>query len=140
MISAARAAIAGYCVLNDLTERDWIKRSGQLFDGKNDDTFRPIGPWLVTADEIGDPQALSLVLEHNEHPMQSGTTADMIFSIFDLIAHISKLTHLLPGDLIATGTSAGIGALQQPPQFLSAGDSLRLGVEGMGEQRCQVVR
>lgn len=135
----ALACIAGYCVANDLTERGLIRASGQLLDGKGLDGFTPLGPWLVTADEIVDPQALTLTLSVNGVVQQSGTTATMIFPIDEIISHISRRMTLLPGDVILTGTPPGIGMRKKPPRFLSDGDAMALSVAGLGEQR-QTVR
>jgi 2-keto-4-pentenoate hydratase/2-oxohepta-3-ene-1,7-dioic acid hydratase in catechol pathway len=130
----AEAAIAGYCILNDLTERGWIRESGQLFDGKYGDTFSPLGPWMVTADEVPDPEDLSLQLWLNDELRQSGTTADMIFKPADIIRRLSRITTLHPGDILATGTPAGTGMRSQPPTYLQPGDRLRLQIDGLGTQ------
>jgi 2-keto-4-pentenoate hydratase/2-oxohepta-3-ene-1,7-dioic acid hydratase in catechol pathway len=131
--------VAGFCVVNDITERGWIAESGQLLNGKGADTFTPVGPWLVTADEIHDPQNLGIYLERNETRWQDGSTADMIFNLRFLISHISRFMTLLPGDILATGTPAGVGARATPPEFLRPGDTLRLGVEHLGEQCSRVI-
>jgi ureidoglycolate lyase len=131
---AALSAIAGYCILNDVTERGWIRQSGQLFDGKCGDTFSPLGPWLVTADAVPDPAKLSLKLWLNDELRQDGTTADMIFSPAEIISRLSRITTLRAGDIIATGTPAGVGMRSVPPTYLQPGDRLRLQVEGLGEQ------
>jgi len=135
----AMSYVAGFCVINDITERGWIAESGQLLNGKGADTFTPIGPWLVTSDEVPDPQNLGVHLDLNGEKWQDGNTASMIFNIRFLISHISRFMTLLPGDVLATGTPAGVGGRATPPVFLRAGDRMRLGVEGLGEQRSRVV-
>lgn len=137
--SEVSAAIAGYCIMNDLTERGWIRQSGQLFDGKYADTFSPLGPWLVTADQVRDPANLSLKLWLNDELRQAGTTADMIFSPAEIISRLSRVTTLHPGDIIATGTPAGVGMRSQPPTYLQPGDRLRLQIDGLGTQVQQIV-
>ncbi|OIV46791.1 ureidoglycolate lyase [Sodalis sp. TME1] len=129
--------VAGYCVVNDVSERNWqLERGGTWDKGKGYDSFGPIGPWLVTADEIADPQALQLWLEVDGKRYQAGSTATMIFSVKEIISYLSRFMRLLPGDIIATGTPPGVGMGQKPqPVFLRAGQRLRLGVEGLGEQR-----
>lgn len=129
--------VAGYCVVNDVSERNWqLERGGTWDKGKGYDSFGPIGPWLVTADEIGDPQALQLWLEVDGKRYQTGSTATMIFSVQEIVSYLSRFMRLLPGDIIATGTPPGVGMGQKPqPVFLRAGQRLRLGVEGLGEQR-----
>lgn len=135
----APGAIAGYCVVNDLTERAWIRQSGQLFDGKGADTFSPIGPWLVTGEEIGDPSNLALRLWLNGELRQNGTTADMIFSPAEIISRLSRITTLQPGDIITTGTPAGVGMRSVPPTYLQPGDLVRAGIDGLGFQSQSVV-
>ncbi|MBT9431794.1 fumarylacetoacetate hydrolase family protein [Candidatus Sodalis endolongispinus] len=129
--------VAGYCVVNDVSERNWqLERGGTCDKGKGYDSFGPIGPWLVTADEIGDPQALQLWLEVDGKRYQTGSTATMIFTVQEIVSYLSRFMRLLPGDIIATGTPPGVGMGQKPqPVFLRAGQWLRLGVEGLGEQR-----
>lgn len=129
--------VAGYCVVNDVSERNWqLERGGTWDKGKGYDSFGPIGPWLVTADEIADPQALQLWLEVDGKRYQAGSTATMIFSVKEIISYLSRFMRLVPGDIIATGTPPGVGMGQKPqPVFLRAGQRLRLGVEGVGEQR-----
>ncbi|MEN3257386.1 fumarylacetoacetate hydrolase family protein [Sodalis endosymbiont of Spalangia cameroni] len=129
--------VAGYCVVNDVSERNWqLERGGTWDKGKGYDSFGPIGPWLVTADEIADPQALQLWLEVEGKRYQAGSTATMIFSVKEIISYLSRFMRLVPGDIIATGTPPGVGMGQKPqPVFLRAGQRLRLGVEGLGEQR-----
>lgn len=136
----ALAHVAGYCVVNDVSERAYqLARGGSWDKGKGYDSFGPVGPWLVTADEIPDPQALELFLEVNGTLMQSGNTADMIFGIADIISYVSRFITLEPGDIIATGTPHGVGMGMTPPRFLAAGDRLRLGIRGLGEQNQTVV-
>jgi 2-keto-4-pentenoate hydratase/2-oxohepta-3-ene-1,7-dioic acid hydratase in catechol pathway len=129
--------VAGYCVVNDVSERAFqLERGGTWDKGKGCDTFGPVGPWLVTADEVPDPQNLSLWLEVNGRRFQDGHTSQMIFSVAKLIAYISRFCTLYPGDLIASGTPEGVGMGQQPaPIFLQPGDVMRLGVQGLGEQQ-----
>jgi 2,4-didehydro-3-deoxy-L-rhamnonate hydrolase len=130
--------VVGYCVVNDVSERAFqIERGGQWVKGKSADTFCPLGPWLVTADEVADPQRLWLHAELNGELMQDGTTADMIFSCAQLVSYVSQFMTLLPGDVIATGTPAGVGFARG--RFLRPGDLLRLSIEGLGEQRQRVV-
>ena len=129
--------VAGYCVVNDVSERAFqLERGGTWDKGKGCDTFGPVGPWLVTADEVPDPQNLSLWLEVNGRRFQDGHTSQMIFGVAKLIAYISRFCTLYPGDLIASGTPEGVGMGQQPsPIFLKPGDVMRLGVQGLGEQQ-----
>jgi len=129
--------VAGYCVVNDVSEREYqIERGGTWDKGKGCDTFGPVGPWLVTADEVPDPQALSMWLEVNDQRMQSGSTKTMIFGVAHLVSYISRFMTLLPGDLITTGTPPGVGMGKKPkPVYLKAGDTMRLGIEGLGEQQ-----
>ncbi len=132
--------VAGYCVANDVSERVFQhKRGGDWQKGKSCDSFAPLGPWLVTADEVGDPQALRIWLAVNGETMQDGSTAKMIFGIAHLISYISSFMTLMPGDVIITGTPPGVGAGRKPPRFLEPGDVMTLGVEGLGEQRQEVV-
>ncbi len=132
--------VAGYCVLNDVSERAFqLEHEGQWVKGKSADTFAPMGPWLVTADELGDPGALDIWLEVNGHRYQDSNTRHLIFSIPFLIAYISRFMTLAPGDVISTGTPPGVGLGLKPPLYLSAGDTMRLGVAGLGEQRQTVV-
>ena len=132
--------VAGYCVINDVTERDFQSQlSGQWTKGKSCDTFGPIGPWLVTRDEVPDPQNLAMSLDVNGKRMQTGTTATMIFGVAEIIEHLSNLMTLHPGDVISTGTPPGIGAGTKPePVFLKVGDVMELSIDGLGQQR-QVV-
>ena len=132
--------VAGYCVANDVSERVFqLKRGGDWQKGKSCDTFAPLGPWLVTADEVGDPQDLRVRLELNGETMQDGSTAKMIFGVAHLISYISAFMTLMPGDVIITGTPPGVGAGRKPPRFLVPGDVMTLGVEGLGEQRQAVI-
>jgi 2-keto-4-pentenoate hydratase/2-oxohepta-3-ene-1,7-dioic acid hydratase in catechol pathway len=137
----ALTRVAGYCVVNDVSERAYqLERGGgQWTKGKGCPTFGPLGPWLVTADEIPDPQKLSMWLDVNGERMQSGSTATMIFGVRALVSHISQFMILEPGDVIATGTPAGVGAGKRPPRFLKAGDTLSLGIDGLGRQAQRVV-
>ncbi|MCS2171497.1 fumarylacetoacetate hydrolase family protein [Scandinavium sp. TWS1a] len=128
--------IAGYCVINDLSERAFqIERQGQWVKGKSCDTFGPTGPWLVTTDEIPDPQNLNMWLEVDGHRYQQGSTATMVYGVRYLIAYISQFMTLYPGDIISTGTPPGVGMGQTPPVYLKPGQTLRLGIEGLGEQQ-----
>ncbi len=137
--AGAMGVIAGYTILNDVSEREFqLERSGQWVKGKSFDTFAPTGPWLVTPDEVPDPQNLRLWLDVNDQNRQDGNTSAMIFGITHLVSSISSYMTLLPGDIIATGTPPGVGLGQNPPVFLKPGDVMRLGIEGMGEQRQEV--
>lgn len=128
--------IAGYCIVHYVCERDYqMERGGSMDKGKGCPTFGPIGPWLVTADEVGDPQNLSLWLEVNGTPMQQGNSRSMIFSAHEIVAYVSQFMILEPGDIISSGTPPGIGMSQTPPVFLKAGDVVALGIEKLGEQR-----
>ncbi len=132
--------VAGYCVVNDVSERDFqLYRSGQWTKGKSADTFGPIGPWLVTRDEVPDPQNLSIYLEVNDHRYQDGSTRTMHFGVAAVVSHLSQFMSLQPGDVISTGTPPGVGMGQNPPVYLKPGDILELGVEGLGVQRQTVV-
>jgi len=133
--------VAGYCIVNDVSERDFqLKRSGtQWGKGKGCDTFGPTGPWLVTSDEIKDPQNLDMWLDVNGERRQTGNTRTMIFSVAQLVADVSRYMTLLPGDLITTGTPPGVALGMKPPQWLKAGDVVTLGIEGLGEQRQRIV-
>src|SRR5271168_1039575 len=132
----ARKHVAGYCVVNDVSEREFqIERGGQWTKGKSADTFAPIGPWVVTADEVPDPGKLGLWCKVNGTTMQQGTTANMIFGVAHIVSYISHFMTLMPGDVIPTGTPAGVGLGMKPPRFLKAGDNMRLTVTGLGEQR-----
>ena len=132
--------VAGYCIVNDLSERDFqLHRSGQWVKGKSADTFGPIGPWLVTRDEVSDPQNLPMYLEVNGHRYQDGSTRTMHFGVATLISHVSQFMSLQPGDVISTGTPPGVGMGQTPQTYLKPGDSMELGVEGLGVQRQMVI-
>ena len=138
--SEAMDYIAGFCVCNDVSEREFqIERSGQWTKGKGCPTFGPLGPWLVTPDEIKDPQKLDLWLDVNGARQQSGNTAKMIFGIKHIVSYVSQFMTLDPGDVITTGTPAGVALGRKPPNFLKAGDTIRCGVEGLGEQASRVV-
>ena len=127
--------VAGYCVVNDISERDWqIRRGGTWDKGKGYDGFGPIGPWLVTRDEIPDPQALRLWLEVDGRMRQDGSTATMVFGVAALVAYCSTVATLHPGDVITTGTPPGVGMGQKPPTYLRAGQVMRLGIDGLGQQ------
>lgn len=131
--------VAGYCVVHDVSERAFqLERQGQWTKGKSCDTFGPIGPWLVTADEIADPQDLDLWLEVNGERRQTGSTRTMIFGVARLVSYLSQIMTLHPGDILSTGTPPGVGLGMTPPTFLQPGDVVRLGVEGLGVQ-CQTV-
>lgn len=129
--------VAGYCVVNDVSERHWQLERGPTWDkGKGFPTFGPVGPWLVTADEVGDPQALSMWLEVNGKRVQNGSTSTMIFGVAETVAYLSQIMVLEPGDIITTGTPPGVGLGQKPePWYLKAGDVVALGIEKLGEQR-----
>jgi len=132
--------VAGYCIVNDVSERNYqLERGGNWSKGKSCDTFAPIGPWLVTADEVPDPQALVLVCEVSGQLMQQGSTRNMIFSCAQIISYTSQFMTLMPGDIIPTGTPAGVGLGKKPPRFLKPGDRMRLTVSGLGEQRQRVL-
>jgi 2-keto-4-pentenoate hydratase/2-oxohepta-3-ene-1,7-dioic acid hydratase in catechol pathway len=134
------AHVAGYCVVNDLSERAFqLEGTGQWVKGKSADTFGPIGPWLVTADEVANPQNLELWLEVDGREYQRGTTQKMVFGVSFLVSYISRFMSLQPGDIISTGTPPGIGMGQTPPVYLQPGNRVRLGVEGLGEQTQLVV-
>jgi 2-keto-4-pentenoate hydratase/2-oxohepta-3-ene-1,7-dioic acid hydratase in catechol pathway len=132
--------VAGYCVLNDVSERSYqLERGGTWDKGKGCDTFGPIGPWLVTTDEVPDPQARELWLDVNGQPRQRGSTSTMVFGVAALVSYVSRFMTLLPGDVIATGTPPGVGMGRKPPQYLQAGDVMTLGITGLGSQRQRVV-
>ena len=140
-VSTAEALkyVAGYSIINDVSEREFqLERCGQWIKGKSFDGFAPLGPWLVTPDEVPDPQNLRLWLDVSDVRRQDGNTSTMIFGVADIIANISGYMTLLPGDVIATGTPPGVGLGMKPPMFLKPGDVMRLGVEGLGEQRQEV--
>ena len=129
--------VAGYCVVNDLSEREYqLERGGQWDKGKGCDTFGPVGPWLVTADEVSDPQNLDMWLEVNGKRYQSGNTRTMVFTVAQLVSYISRFMTLNPGDVISTGTPPGVGLGQKPdPVYLRPGDRIALGIQGLGQQR-----
>jgi 2-keto-4-pentenoate hydratase/2-oxohepta-3-ene-1,7-dioic acid hydratase in catechol pathway len=132
--------VAGYCVCNDVSEREFqMERGGTWTKGKGCPTFGPLGPWLVTKDEIPDPQNLSMWLDVNGERMQTGTTKTMIFNVAQIVSYVSHFMILEPGDVITTGTPPGVGMGQKPPRFLRAGDVMTLGIEGLGEQRQRLV-
>jgi 2-keto-4-pentenoate hydratase/2-oxohepta-3-ene-1,7-dioic acid hydratase in catechol pathway len=132
--------VAGYCLVNDVSEREYqIERGGQWTKGKSADTYCPVGPYLVTSDEVPDPQKLDLFCKVNDKTMQQGTTANMIFGVAHIVSYISQYMTLMPGDIIPTGTPAGVGLGMKPPVFLKAGDTMHLGIGGLGEQRQRVV-
>ena len=132
--------VAGFCVCNDVSERAYqTERGGQWMKGKGSPTFGPLGPWLVTPDEIPDVQALSMWLDVNGRRAQTGSTATMIFGVRMLVSYISRFLALDPGDVITTGTPPGVGMGMKPPTYLKAGDTIALGIEGLGEQRQTVV-
>ena len=133
--------VAGYCVCNDVSEREYqMERGGTWDKGKGCDTFGPTGPWMVTKDEIADPQALGLWTEVNGKKMQNGSTKTMIFGVVKLVSYISHFITLNPGDVIATGTPPGVGVGMKPPVFLQPGDVMRLGIDGLGVQTQRVVQ
>jgi 2,4-diketo-3-deoxy-L-fuconate hydrolase len=135
----AMSHVAGYCVINDVSEREYqFERGGTWDKGKGFDTFGPIGPWLVTADEVPDPQALGLWLEVDGRRYQNGNTGNMVFRVPKLVSYLSGIMSLKTGDIISTGTPAGVGLGQKPPTYLRAGNVVRLGIDGLGEQRQQV--
>ncbi len=132
--------IVGYCVVNDLSERAFqLEGTGQWVKGKSADTFGPIGPWLVTADEVPNPQNLHLWLDVDGHRYQNGATTTMIFGVAYLVSYLSRFMSLWPGDIISTGTPPGVGLGQKPPVYLRAGNVMTLGIEGLGQQRQLVV-
>ncbi len=139
--SDALSHVAGYCVINDVSEREFqIERGGTWDKGKGCDTFGPTGPWLVTADEIPDPHQLNLWLEVDGRRYQNGNTRTMIFKVPEIIRYLSRFMSLQPGDIISTGTPPGVGLGQKPPVYLKAGQVMRLGIEGLGEQRQKTVQ
>lgn len=138
----AMAHVAGYCVINDVSEREFqIERAGTWDKGKGCDTFGPIGPWLVTTDEIPDPQALTMWLDVDGHRYQNGSTATMVYGVRTLVSYVSQFMSLQPGDVISTGTPPGVGMGQKPnPVYLKGGEVMQLGIQGLGEQRQNVGR
>lgn len=138
--SSALDYVAGYAIMNDISERSFqLEGTGQWMKGKSLDGFAPLGPWFVTADEVPDPQSLRLWLSVNDQILQDSNTSDMLFSVRHLVSYISRYMTLVPGDVIATGTPQGVGMGQRPPRYLKPGDVMRLGIDGLGEQR-QAVR
>ena len=132
--------VAGYCVINDVSEREFqLERSGTWDKGKGCDTFGPMGPWLVTPDEVADPHELDMWLEVDDKRYQDGSTRTMVYQIPFLISYLSRFMSLQPGDVISTGTPPGVGMGQKPPVYLRPGQWMRLGIEGLGEQNQQVV-
>jgi 2,4-didehydro-3-deoxy-L-rhamnonate hydrolase len=139
-VQTARSAIAGYCVCNDVSERAFqLERGGQWDKGKGCDSFGPIGPWLVTADEVGETGSLFMWLEVNGKRFQSGSTRTMIFEPAFLVSYLSHFMSLQPGDIVSTGTPPGVGMGQKPPAYLDIGDTIKLGIERLGEQHQVVV-
>ena len=137
----AQDYIIGYCICNDISEREWQKdRGGQWVKGKSGDTFGPLGPYLVTKDEIRDPSNLNLTLDLNGKRRQTGNTSLMIFNFNFLISHISQFITLMPGDVITTGTPAGVGMGMTPPDYLKDGDEMILKVDNLGEQKLKVIK
>ncbi len=133
--------VAGYCTINDLSEREFqIERHGQWTKGKSYDTFGPVGPWLVTKDEVKDPQDLHLWLELNGKRVQDGSTKTMVFGVAYIVAYLSQFFTLMPGDIITTGTPPGVGMGMKPPVYLKPGDKMLVGIDGLGVQRQKVVR
>jgi len=138
--SDAMDYVAGYCLHNDVSEREFqLERGGTWDKGKGCDTFAPLGPWLVTKDEIADPHALRLWLKVNDQLMQDGNTDDLIFNIPQLVSYLSQFMTLLPGDIISTGTPAGVGLGFNPPVYLKPGDVVELGIDGLGSSRQNVI-
>ncbi len=136
----ALSKVFGYALCNDVSERAYqAERGGQWIKGKSAPTFGPLGPWLVTADEVADPQNLSMFLDVNGERMQTGTTATMIFPVAEIVSYLSEFMVLEPGDVITTGTPPGVGLGKKPPKFLKVGDTMHLGIDGLGEQRQTVV-
>ena len=132
--------VAGYCIANDLSEREYqLERGAQWGKGKSCDTYKPLGPWLVSRDEIPDPQNLNMTLSVNGEVRQQDNTSDMIFSIAELVSRVSSYMRLCAGDVFVTGTPSGVGMGMKPPQYLAAGDSVHLVIDGLGEQRAKVV-
>lgn len=128
--------VAGYCVINDVSEREFqLERGGQWDKGKGSDTFGPIGPWLVTKDEVPDPQNLAMWLDVDGRRFQNGSTRTMVFGVANLVSYLSQFMSLQPGDVIATGTPPGVGMGQKPPLYLKTGQTMTLGIAGLGEQK-----
>ncbi|AHK47452.1 putative 2-keto-4-pentenoate hydratase/2-oxohepta-3-ene-1,7-dioic acid hydratase (plasmid) [Ensifer adhaerens OV14] len=134
-VEEANDYVAGYCLINDVSEREYqVERGGQWDKGKGYDRFGPIGPWLVTPDEVPDPHNLRMWLEVDGHRYQNGSTSTMIFKVPELVSYVSQFMSLLPGDVISTGTPPGVGLGQRPPVYLKAGQSMMVGIEGLGKQ------
>jgi 2-keto-4-pentenoate hydratase/2-oxohepta-3-ene-1,7-dioic acid hydratase in catechol pathway len=139
-IKDAKNHIAGYCVVNDVSEREYqMERGGQWTKGKSCDTFCPLGPWLVTADEVGDAGKLQVSTDVNGERRQNSNTADLIFGIEHIVSYVSQFMTLMPGDVLPTGTPSGVAMGFKPPRFLKAGDTMRVAVEGLGEQNSRLV-
>ena len=138
--SEALDYVAGYCLANDVSERDWqLKRNGQWSKGKSFETFGPIGPWLVTQDELTNPQSVQFSLKVNDEVMQSANTSDMIFSVAEVLSYLSQFMTLLPGDVVITGTPAGVGGGMKPPRYLKKGDVVTIESDVLGQQKQVVV-
>ncbi|MFW1689104.1 fumarylacetoacetate hydrolase family protein [Acinetobacter ursingii] len=138
--SEALDYVAGYCLANDVSERDWqLKRNGQWGKGKSFETFGPIGPWLVTQDELTNPQSVQFSLKVNDEVMQSANTSDMIFSVAEVLSYLSQFMTLLPGDVVITGTPAGVGGGMKPPRYLKKGDVVTIESDVLGQQKQVVV-
>jgi 2-keto-4-pentenoate hydratase/2-oxohepta-3-ene-1,7-dioic acid hydratase in catechol pathway len=132
--------VAAYCLMNDVSERAFqVERAGTTTKGKSCDTFAPIGPWLVTRDELGDPQELGLWTSVNGERRQNGSTRDMVFSVAQLVAYVSRFMSLQPGDLLSTGTPSGVGHGSKPPRYLKPSDIVEMGIDGLGTQGHKVV-
>ena len=139
--SESDSHIFGYCLVNDISEREWqIEKLGQWVKGKSHDTYGPIGPYIVTKDEIKDINNLNLFLDVNEKRMQTGNTNKMIFNVYEIVSYLSKYMSLQPGDIITTGTPPGVGMGKKPQVFLKAGDSIKLSIDNLGEQNSEVVK
>lgn len=139
-VDNALSYVAGYCIVNDISERDWqLKGTGQWVKGKSADTFAPLGPWLVTTDEVPDPQTLGLKLSLNGELQQQGETQDMVFGVAQIVSYISRFMTLVPGDIISTGTPAGVGMGKKPQRYLRAGDVMDLSIDRLGTQRQRVI-
>jgi 2-keto-4-pentenoate hydratase/2-oxohepta-3-ene-1,7-dioic acid hydratase in catechol pathway len=136
----ALAHVAGYCLVNDVSEREYqLERGPQWDKGKGCDTFGPVGPWLVTPDEVGNVQRLDMWLDLNGQRVQTGNTRTMIFDVAKIVSYVSEFMTLMPGDIITTGTPPGVGLGMKPPRFLKKGDVMTLGIQGLGEQRQEVI-
>ena len=132
--------VAGFAIMNDVSERDFqTKRMGQWTKGKSHDTFGPLGPWLVTRDEVGDVHNLAMWLDVNGERRQTGSTNTLIFNVPHIVSYLSQFMTLMPGDVISTGTPPGVGMGMKPPKYLEVGDVMALGIEGLGEQKQTVV-